>query len=157
MKFSVGFICLFFTLIPVDASATKKTGFSAPVTYEGGTLPLNQGKLKVTISGNDVVFLHGNRMVSVPLKNITAISYSTDSRRRFGASVLAVVPMMHLDTAQQHFIGLSWTGGAQQSKSEAVLKLSNAEYLEVLTLLELRTGRKATDTHEVPTVVQYGL
>lgn len=125
--------------------------------YEGGNLALNQGKAKMTISENDVVFFHGNRTVSVPFKNITAISCSTDSRRRFGASVLGVVPMMHLGKAEEHFIGLTWTGEEQGPKNEAVLKLSGGEYRQLLAALEGRTGRKAINTRQVPTAVQYGL
>ena len=157
MKVSVGIVCIFLALIPAQASTTKKTGFSAPVEYQGGTLALNQGKLTVTISENDIVFYHRNRKVLVPLKNITAISCSNDSRRRFGATILGVVPRMHLDTEEEYFIGLTWTGGEQPSRNEAVLKLSGGEYRQLLAALERGTGKKAINTRQVPTAVQYGL
>ena len=67
---------------------------------------------------------------------MTTISCSTDVHRRFGASVLGVVPKMHLDTEAQHYIGLSWADGDQASKIEAVLKLSNGEFS--------RNSRRAT-------------
>lgn len=104
-----------------------------------------------------MVFSHGVHSIAIPLKNITTISCSTNSHRRFGAAVLGIVPMMHLDTEEKRYIGLSWAFGNQASKVEAVLKLSNGEYREFLTTLERLTGRKAVNTHEVATAVQYGL
>jgi hypothetical protein len=157
MKYWPLFLCLSLTLLPVNAAGTKKAGLTVPVKYEGGTLPLTQGRSKATISGDAVLFSHGNQKVAIPLKNITTISCSTDVHRRFGASVLGVVPKMHLDTEAQHYIGLSWADGDQASKIEAVLKLSNGEYREFLSALERLTGRKAVNTHNIPTIVKYGL
>lgn len=161
MKYWPVFLCTLLALIPVKAATTWKTGFTAPVKYEGGNLPLNQGKLKVTISEDQVVFFHGNQKISIPLKNITAISCSTESRRRFGATVLGVVPRMHLDRSEEYYIGLTWTAATrdteQAHKTEAILRLGNSEYQDILGALERLTGRKAVNTHKVPTVVQYGL
>ncbi len=71
--------------------------------------------------------------------------------------MLGLVPKMHLDTAETYFIGLTWAGGDQLSRNEAVLKLSGGEYREILAALEQGTGKKAVNTRDVPTVVQYGL
>jgi hypothetical protein len=161
MKYWLACLCVFLTWLPINAATTRKTGLTAPVKYEGGTLALSQGKLKVTVSESEVLFFHGNRRVSVPLKNITAISCSTEFHRRFGAPVLGVVPRMHLNTAQEYFIGLTWTEDArdngQAHKTEAILRLSSGEYQDLLAALERLTGKKAVNTHEVPTVVQYGI
>jgi len=124
----------------------------AATKYEGGTAPIDHGKLKVSISGDQVVLTHGSRKVAVTADQITALSCDTESRKRFGAAVLGVV---HLDTAEQHFIGLSWT--ENDRKTEAVLRLSGGQYRSVLAKLERLTGKKAVDTGKVPTIVQYGL
>ena len=92
MKYWPVFLCTLLALIPVKAATTWKTGFMAPVKYEGGNLPPEPGQTQVTISEDQVKFFHGNRKISIPLKNITAISCSTESRRRFGATVLGVAP-----------------------------------------------------------------
>lgn len=157
MKSLPMFLCLSLTMLPANAAGIKTTGVTVPVKYEGGTLPLNQGKTKATISGDEIVFSHGAQKIAIPLKDISAISCSTDVRRRFGASVLGVVPMMHLDTEEEHYIGLSWADGKQASKVEAVLKLSNDEYRGLLATLERLTGRKAVNTNEIPTAIKYGL
>jgi hypothetical protein len=129
-------LCVFLAIVSLSASAA---------TYEGGNVPLNQGKAKFTISENNVVFFHGNRKVSVPIKNITNISCSTESRRR----------MAHLGKAEEYFIGLTWD--VQGARNEAVFKLGNGEYHELLAALERLTGRPAVNTKKTPTVVQYGL
>jgi hypothetical protein len=81
--------------VTTASPAAKKTGFTVPVVYEGGTLPLHPGKIKVKVAEDAVVLFHGSRKVSVPMESITAISSGADVRRRFGASVLSVVPLMH--------------------------------------------------------------
>src|SRR5436309_206267 len=116
-------VILLFNLLPVEAG-TKRSGFTVPLNYEGGTLPLNQGKIKATIAEDQVVFFHGNRKVVVPVESITAISTGTDVRRRFGASVLGIVPLMHLDKAETYYVGLTWNSNDRASKIDAVLKLN---------------------------------
>jgi len=142
------------------ASGTKKSGLTVPVKYEGGTLPWSQGKLKTTIAEDELIFTHGSRHFAVPIKSITAISCGADVRRRFGASVLGMVPLMHLEKSEAYYIGVTWTGDARSqkaSKVEAVFKLTNGEYRDFLALLERLTGLKAVDASRIPTVVQYEL
>jgi hypothetical protein len=155
------FLCLSLTLLSVDAAGTKKSGFTVLVKYEGGTLPLNQSKVTATVAEDEVIFVHGNERFAVPLKSITALSCGTDVRRRFGASVLAMLPRMHLDKVEMYYVGLTWTGnsreGKKTSKVEAVLKLSNSEYHDFVAVLERLTGIKAVNADKVPTVIRYDL
>jgi hypothetical protein len=129
--------------------------------YEGGTLPISQGKTKATIAGDRLVFSRGRERVAIPLENITAISCTTEMRRRFGAPVLGVIPWLHLDTEETHYVGLTWTGksrnGQPVGRIEAVLKLSGGEYGDFLGTLEQLTGKKAVNSKSVPSVVRYGL
>ena len=161
MRYWSAICSLLFSAIAVNtaSSATKKTGFTVPVVYEGGTLALHPGKIKAQVAEDAVVLIHGSRKVSIPMESITAISSGTDVRRRFGASVLSVVPLMHLDKAETYYVGLTWTGEAagKTSRVDAVLKLSGGEYRDFLAMLERFSGRKATDTRKTPTIVRYEL
>ena len=151
MKFRPAILSLTLAVFTTVAglAETRKTGLTVPVTYAGGTLPLTQGKIKATVEEDALVLHHRNQKVSIPIQSITAISSGTDVRRRFGATVLGVVPKMHLDKAEAHYVGLTWSG------AEAVLKLNASEYRDFLGTLERLTGRKATDTRKTPTVVRY--
>lgn len=152
------FLCLSLMLLPVEAAGRKKTGFTVPVKYEGGTLPLNQGKTRATISADEVILSHRNQAFSIPIQNITRISCSTQVRRRSGATVLGVVPRLHLDRTERHYVGLTFEADRQQTSAvEAVLKMNGGRYRDFLTTLERLTGRKAVNTNKMPTVVQYGL
>ncbi len=152
--------CLLIAVLPGSAE-TKKTGFTVPAWYEGGTLPLKQHKIRATLEEDELILVHGSERVSVPLKNITAASCGTDVRRRFGASVLGMVPLMHLDKAETYYVGLTWTEGAARggrtAKAEAVFKLSSGDYRDFLAALERYTHSKAVDTGKVPRVVRYEL
>jgi len=151
MKFRLAFFAFAVVALTVTGASaeTRKTGLTVPVTYEGGNLPLAQGRIKATVQEDAVVLHHRHQKVSIPIESITAISSGTDVRRRFGATVLGVVPKMHLDKAETHYVGLTWSG------SEAVLKLSAGEYRDFLATLERLTGRKATDSSKTATVVRY--
>jgi hypothetical protein len=154
-------LCLSLALLPVEAAGAKKSGFTVLAKYEGGTLPLNQRKITATIAEDAVVFVHGSERFAIPLTSITAVSCGTDVRRRFGASVLAMIPRMHLDKVEEYYVGLSWTGnireGRKTSNVEAVLKLSNSEYRDFVAVLERLTGIKAVNADRVPTLVRYDL
>jgi hypothetical protein len=154
-------LCIPFTLVSASAFATGTNGATLPMKYEGGTLPLGQGKTRASISEDKLVFTQGHRKLAIPLEDITAISCNTDIRRRFGAPVLGVVPRLHLETAETYYVGLTWTGNSHEgqppARIEGVFKLSGSEYADFLTILERRTGKKAIDTHRVPVVVRYGI
>ena len=77
-------------------------------------------------------------------------------RRRTGASVLDVVPLMHLGESQSRYIGVAWTGANGNTvQAQVLLKLSRGEYRGFLAALEQLTGIKAVNTNQVPTVVHY--
>jgi hypothetical protein len=136
------------------SAPAQKTGFTVLAKYEGGTLPLSPGKIKATIAEDEVVFLHGSQRLAIPIKNITAVTCNTDVRRRFGASLLGMVPLMHLDKTEIYYIGLSWTGD-KDSKAEMVLRLTGGEYRDFLAVIERLAGIKAVNADKVPTVVRY--
>jgi len=155
MKSWPAFILLSIVFVPSDALA-KKAAAAYPVTYAGGSLPLNHNKIRAALGRDEVIFTQHSRRIAVPLKNITEISCSTAVHRRLGASVLDVVPLVHLGEAENHYIGVAWTH-AGTARAEVLLKLGRAEYREFLAALEQGTGIKAVDTNRVPTVVHYSL
>lgn len=161
MKHWPALIGILSVLLYANPAAAKAKLTTLPMKYEGGTLPLGQGKTHATISESKVVFTQGDRTLAIPLEDITMISCNTDVRRRFGAPVLAAVPKLHLDTAEAYYVGLSWTGdshdGLPPVRAEGIFKLSGSDYSDFLATLERLTGRKAVDTHRVPAVVRYGL
>jgi len=150
-------LCIAFATVSANAS----TQTALPMRYEGGTLPLGQGKTQATISDDRLVFTQGDRKLAIPLHNITTIACNTDMRRRFGASVLGAVPKLHLDTSETYYVGLTWTSSAHEDQPamtwEGVFKLSGSEYSKFLATLEHLTGKKPVDTHRVPAVVRYGI
>jgi len=153
--------CILPLLVCADPAAPKGHVTTLPMRYEGGTLPLGQGKTRATILENKVVFTQGDRKLAIPLENITRISCNTDVHRRFGALLLAAVPKLHLDTAEEYYVGLTGTGaghdGALGVRIEGVFRLSGNDYGDFLAALERLTGQKAVDTHRVGAVVDYGL
>jgi hypothetical protein len=158
MKCCAAFLSVSLTLLTANAAGTKQTGITVPVKYEGGTLSLSRGKLTATITEDELVFTRGNQKLSVSLTNIRAVTCGIEVRRRSGATVLGVVPRLHLDTAEEHYVGLTLEAGGQMNSGiEAVLKMNGGQYRDFLTTLERLTGRRAVNTGEIPTVVQYGL
>jgi hypothetical protein len=154
-------LCLVLCLLAgnVLAAPARKAGFTILAKYEGGTLPLNPGRIKATVAEDQVVFQHGSHRLAVPMRNITAVTCNTDVRRRFGATVLGIVPLMHLDKSEVYYIGLTWTGdsGQKSSKAEMVLRLTGAEYRDFLAAIERLAGIRAVNADKVPTVVRYEL
>jgi hypothetical protein len=130
-----------------------------PANYEGGTLPFGHSKVKATLSENEVILVQHGRRIAVPASSITDIAYATGVHRRLGASVLDVVPYMHLGESQNHYIGVSWTNdaatGARTPKAEVLFKLNKSEYSAFLSGLERLTGKKAVDTNRTLTAVRY--
>jgi len=158
MNRCVALFCILFALLSANLAAAKTSAATVRVKYEGGTLPLGQGTTHVTFAENKVVFIQGERKLAIPLQNITTIACNTDVRRRFGASVLGIVPVLHLDTAETYYVGLTWTGNTPAgTRMEGVFRLSAGEYGDFLMTLERLTGKSAIDTHRVPAVVRYGL
>src|ERR1700690_447723 len=129
------FALLSISLLP-SAMLAGKAETAYPVTYAGGTLPLDHDKAQATLRKDEVVFMQHSRRIAVPLKNITEISCGTEVHRRLGASVLDVVPMMHLGETENHYIGVSWPG------AQVLLKLNRTEYRQLLAALEQLTGIK---------------
>lgn len=143
------------TLLPPNALA-KKGPTDYPATYAGGSLPLDHHRVRAALGKDAVVFMQGSRSVAVPLKNITEISYGTEVRRRLGASVLDVVPLMHLGESETRYIGVTWTRASGDIRqAQVLLQLNRNEYRELLAALEQLTGIKAVNTNQVPTVVRY--
>jgi hypothetical protein len=126
-----------------------------PVTYEGGTIPLRHDKVTATIDQGTIVFLQHGRRVAVPVENVTAISYSSDVHRRFGAPVLGMVPFTQWDKAETNYVGVTWKAGVRDM--QVLFKLNSREYRDFLGALEASTGKKAVNPQKVPVVVRYGI
>lgn len=139
------------------AGDPKKDRIAYPATYVGGSLPLSHDKVKAELVEDAVVLVQDKHRISVPIKDITGISCGKEVHRRFGATVLDLVPRMRLGETEEHHIGVSWTDGARTARVEVVFRLSKSDYHEFLASLERRTGMKAVDTTRVPTVVRYDL
>jgi len=155
MKFWTVSLFLSIALLP-PAALAKKAATEYPATYAGGTLPLDHHKVRATLGKDEVIFMQGSRRIAVPVKNITEISCGTEVRRRLGASVLGVVPLMHLGESESRYIGVAWNGATgNTTRAQVLFKLSRGEYRDFLAALEQVTGIKAVDTNQVPTVVRY--
>lgn len=147
---------LLFSLIFLASPAVFARQSAYPATYEGGSLALSHHKVTATVGGDSVVLKQGRRQIAVPVRNILEISCSTDVRRRMGATVLDVVPMMRLGEAETRYIGVTWTDDPVTGhKTEVLFKLGKSQYREFLSALERTTGIRAVDTNQVPTVVRY--
>jgi hypothetical protein len=156
MKMLSAFVFLSIALLP-SAVLAEKVATDYPVVYAGGTLPLNQSRVRAAIGKNEVIFMQHGYRFAVPVKNITDISCGTEVHRRLGASVLDVVPLMHLGETEYHYVGVAWSGANGAARAQVLLKLSRGEYREFLAALEQLTGLKAVDTNQVPTVVHYNI
>ena len=129
-----------------------------PAQYQGGSLPLKQNRaVQAVVAGKEVVFVqHGQRFV-VPVQNIDEISCSTEVHRRFGASVLRLVPLVDLDKVEDYYVGVRWTDIARRAGRTVLFKLNHDEHRDFVAALERLTGKKAVDTNKTPTVVHYDL
>jgi hypothetical protein len=155
MKLCSAFLFLSIACLP-HAALAKKAATDYPATYAGGSLPLNHNKVRAALGNDEVVFMQGGRRIVVPIKNITEISCGTEVRRRLGASVLDVVPLMHLGESENRYIGVSWAGvNGSAARAQVLLKMSRSDYRDLLAALEQKTGIKAVNTNQVPTVVRY--
>jgi hypothetical protein len=155
MKILTISLFLSIALLP-HAALAKKAANDYPAMYAGGSLPLNHHKVRAALGKDEVIFMQGGRRIAVPVKNITEISFGTEVRRRLGASVLDVVPLMHLGESETHYVGVAWTGAnGNAARAQVLLRLSRGEYRDFLAALEQLTGIKAVDTNQVPSVVHY--
>jgi hypothetical protein len=144
-------------LLPTAALAKKAPG-AYPLTYAGGSLPFGRSKVHAALVNDEVIFTQHGQRIAVPAKNITEISCGTEVHRRLGASVLDVVPLMHLGEIENHYIGVGWTdANGSTARAQVLLKLSRSEYHEFLAALEQLTGIKAVNTNQVPSVVRYSI
>jgi hypothetical protein len=138
------------------AAEIADTGITFPARYEGGSLPLSQGRIQATIVADEVVFFTGNQRFAIPLQDITAVTYGTDFHRK---SLLRFVPFCEVDKA--HYVGLTWTGSARlgepasHTKIEAVLKLGEGKYKLFVSAIERRTGIKAVNADRLPAFVRF--
>lgn len=147
--------------IPTFGSSAKEHGVAYPVQYLGGSLPLKHNHSVKAVASGDLVFIqHGRRFV-LPATSITEIAYGTDVRRRFGATVLGLVPLVDLDKVEEHYVSLSWNNEAPvkgiTASGTVLFKLTGKEYGEFLAALERLTGKKVVDTKKTATVVHYDL
>jgi hypothetical protein len=157
MKILPAILFLSITFLP-QAGLAKKAASAYPAVYTGGSLPLSHDRLRAALGDNEVIFMQGDRRIAVPAKSITEISCGTEVRRRLGASVLDVVPLMHLGESESYYVGVAWSGPeGSASRAQVLLRLSRGEYRDFLTALEHLTGIKAVDTNQVPTVVRYAI
>ncbi len=138
----------------------KPWGNAYPLQYQGGNLPLklNHG-VKAVLGSTQIVLEQDGRRFVVPVRDINQISCATDIHRRFGASVLALVPLVDLDKVEEHYVGVTFTDNVRRNGKagtmEVVFKLSGGEYRDFIATLERLTGKKAVDTNKTPTAVRY--
>jgi hypothetical protein len=157
MKILSASLFLSIALLPAAVLA-QKGATDYPATYAGGSLPLDHHKVRATLGKDEVVFMQRCRRIAIPVRNIKEISCGTEVRRRLGASVLDVVPLMHLGESEDRYIGVAWSGASgNAARAQVLLKVSRGEYRGFLAALEQATGIKAVDTNQVPTVVHYQL
>ena len=136
-----------------------KVAVAYPLEYEGGNLPLKPNRaVKAMVVDNQIVLVQRGKRFALPVQGVSELSCSSEVQRRFGASVLGVVPVLHLGSSEKDFVGLTWTAHSPGGRPATVIfKLSAAEYRTFVAALEKQTGKKAVDTRKTPTVVHYGL
>jgi len=130
-----------------------------PASYEGGNLPLHRSKVEALLSKDEVILIQHGRRIAVPASSITQVACATDVHRRLGASVLDVVPYVHLGESESHYVGVTWmestAAGGKTPKVEVLFRLNRSEYNSFLAGLERLTGKKAVDTNQMRTTVRY--
>src|SRR5271169_2535517 len=106
----------FLLSIPGFGGEPKQAGSAYPLHYQGGNLPLrpNHG-VNAVVANHEVVFVqHGQRFV-VPVESIHEISCAADVRRRFGAAVLRLVPLVDLDRVENDYVSVRWSDGTRRA------------------------------------------
>jgi hypothetical protein len=148
--------------VPGFGRAAKEGVKAYPVQYQGGSLPLRQNHVvNAVVANTEVIFVQHGQRFAVPIKDINEISCATDVHRRFGASVLRLVPLVDLDKVQDHYVGVTWTDKTRRADKsvtmEVLFKLNPDEYRDFVAALERLTGKRAVNTNMTPTVVHYSL
>jgi hypothetical protein len=136
-------------LIPATAIAGDK-GYK--VVYDGGSLTDTKSgsDLRLFIDSNQIRFVNGSSVVTVPATAVTEISYGQDVHRRVGTAVavgvftLGVGALVALSKSKKHFVGLTWANGDQ--KGGLAMQCDKNEYRGILAGLEGITGKKAVDS-----------
>src|ERR1700693_5913075 len=96
--------------VPILAGSAKEPGIKYPLQYQGGSLPLRQNQsVKAVFATGQLVFMQHGQRFAVPATSITEIAYGTDVRRRFGAVILGLVPLVDLDKVEENYVSLTWT------------------------------------------------
>ena len=152
-------ISIVFLLSNAVSAGTRRPATAFPAHYEGGSAALKQNHtVKAVVAGDALVFVQHGRRISVPVQSIDQISCATDVRRRFGATVLGLVPLVDLDKVETHYVALAWRDNSEPGANhEMVFKLSAGDSRDFVSTLERLTGKRAVDTKETPSVVRYGL
>src|SRR5438270_8562983 len=136
-EFIVSPVCSLVLLLGASAGFAAEigvTGVQFPVRYEGGSLPLNQGKIRATVVKDQMVFLDGKQQFVLPLSRITAVTYGSEVHK---GSPLRFVPFLELDKA--YYLSVTWRGSVDQpsvTRIEAVLRLREGQSRQLVTVLE---------------------
>lgn len=135
---------------PLAFAATKPVRFD--MKYEGGSLPLKTGDLKVELAKEAIEILQGKQRFPITVASITEISYGNDVHRRVGAAVgvaiftLGIGALLALAKTKKHYVGVTWEGeGSEHAKGGVVFKVGKGEYRGFIAALEGLTGKKAID------------
>ena len=156
-KISVSVFFSIALLLPRSAfsGGAAATGPTFSLRYEGGNLPsIAKDTVKAVIARDHLVLFQSGHSVSVPARNVTAVSCSVQAQRRFAA-----IRVPYLGSAETDYVGITWTEPSQAGEHavSVVFRLENGEYHAFLAALERLTGKHAIDTGKVPTVVRYSL
>lgn len=144
-------LMLSIALIRAEAQGGKPV--SIEMKYEGGSLPLNDSKLKVQPGAREILIVQGKQRILISTSSVTEISYGNDVHRRVGAAVgvgvvtLGVGALLALTKTKKHYVGITWEGNQQAefARGGAIFKVGKGEYRGFIAALEGVTGKKAVD------------
>jgi hypothetical protein len=139
-------------LVPITSIAGDG---SYKVIYDGGSLADTKtgAGMRLFIDSNQIRFVNGSSVVTVPAAAVTEISYGQDVHRRVGTAVavgvftLGLGALTALSKSKKHFVGLTWANGEQ--KGGLAMQCDKNEYRGILAGLEGITGKKAVDSESM--------
>jgi hypothetical protein len=139
-------------LVPITSIAGDG---SYKVIYDGGSLADTKtgAGMRLFIDSNQIRFVNGSSVVTVPAAAVTEISYGQDVHRRVGTAVavgvftLGLGALTALSKSKKHFVGLTWANGDQ--KGGLAMQCDKNEYRGILAGLEGITGKKAVDSESM--------